>query len=301
MVLGEAYAYAKKILMTITDEAALEAALFLEHITGLSYAKQLAYPELDLSNVQQDTLLQLVHKRIAGIPLQYLTGHVGFMGLDFMVSSAVLIPRPDTELLVEQALSLLGIPRFCMGQQPITPDWNNDFIRILDIGTGSGCIPISLLVYARQAGKSLSVTAVDLSEAALEIARQNAVKNAVQDGIQFSQIDILQQPLLGTPYHLILSNPPYIPTTDIDGLMREVRDKEPYTALDGGADGLTFYRHFAHNINNWLLPNGVMLLEVGIRQAESVAELFQSLGFRTQITLDIQKIGRVVAIYRTCF
>jgi len=225
-----------------------------------------------LSAGELETFRAAVGRRAKREPLQYIRGQAEFWSLPFTVSPAVLIPRSDTEVLVEEALKRIAGPG-----------------RILDVGTGSGAIAIAL-AHERP---EVSVEAVDLSAEALTVARGNAARNGVTDRVTMRQGDLRQ--LRGAGYDLVVSNPPYIPSADLAGLMPEVREFEPSLALDGGADGLAAYRLLAAQAGALLKPGGWLLLEVGIDQAAAVTELLQGAGLVKIFTrVDYAGVARVV-------
>jgi release factor glutamine methyltransferase len=226
----------------------------------------------------RDRFRGLVRRRASGEPVAYLVGHKEFFSLDFLVSPAVLIPRPDTETLVDQAL------RDLKARALPAP-------TALDLGTGSGCLAIVLAKLV----PTLSVTAVDLSREALEIAGQNAKRNKVDNRVQFLCGDLFHPLKDDDRFDLLVSNPPYIPSGDIAGLEPTVRDFEPKSALDGGADGLDFYRRILGGAPKHLHPQGRVMVEVGIDQAEAVASLARAKGFvQVAIVADMGRIPRVV-------
>lgn len=213
-----------------------------------------------------------VGRRAKREPLQYIRGQAEFWSLPFAVSPAVLIPRPDTEVLVEEALKRVFGP-----------------CRILDVGTGSGAIAIALAHERPEA----QVEGVDISSQALAVAQGNAERNGVA-GRMTLQIGDLHQ-LSGSGFDLVVSNPPYIPTADLSGLMPEVREFEPLQALDGGGDGLDAYRALAAQARILLQPGGWLLLEVGIAQAVAVADLLRNAGLIEVFTrADYAGVARVV-------
>lgn len=213
----------------------------------------------------------MVARRAKREPLQYILGNQEFFGLEFAVTSAVLIPRHDTELLVTEALKLAQARS-----------------RILDIGVGSGCIACALAKSLPQA----DVWGVDISPLALGLARENALHHSVSLTLREGS---LFAPLAGERFNLIVSNPPYIPSGDLAALQPEVRQYEPRGALDGGASGLDFYEQIIPHAANYLLPEGWLLLEVGIGQAEKVAALLTRSGFAAVFrALDPGNIERVV-------
>lgn len=234
----------------------LDAEVLLSHILGKERIQLYVHFDQPLQQHELADFRAAVKKRAARIPVAYITGGREFMGLNFSVSPKVLIPRPDTEILAEAVLERLK---------------HTDQAQILDIGTGSGAIIISLLVRLPAAAG----TAVDISDEALAVAGQNAVKHRVDDRLELCRGD-LYQPVAGRTYHAILSNPPYIPDSDISGLAPEVRH-EPQIALAGGRDGLDFYRRLVRNAAELLRPGGFIAMEVGIHQAGAVAAMADSL------------------------
>jgi len=236
------------------ENARLEAEWLLCAATGLDRVGLYLNFEKPLNEGELAAYRALVARRARREPLQHILGSQEFHGLEFEVSPDVLIPRHDTETLVECALAK-------------APDARS----VLDVGTGSGCIAVTLarlLVAAR-------VTASDISGPALAVARRNAERNGVE--VEFLRGSLFE-PVSGRSFDLIVSNPPYIPTSDIDKLEPEVRDGDPRAALDGGPDGLDFYRALIPGAIVHLNPGGWLLLEVGIGQARDVAELFRQAG-----------------------
>lgn len=228
--------------------------------------------ERPLIAAELDAYRELIRRRVAREPLQYILGETEFWSLALTVSPAVLVPRADTEVLVEEALTRL-------------PDTG----RILDIGTGSGAIVIALAHERPEA----SCVAIDIDPAALAVARANAARHALDGRIVFDTGDLFQ--LAAGTFDLIVSNPPYIPAADLTGLMPEVRDYEPRRALDGGADGLDAYRALTRQAPERLSAGGWLLVEVGIDQADAVRELFTSAGFSDIfVRADYGGIDRVV-------
>jgi release factor glutamine methyltransferase len=226
-------------------------------------------------------------RRISGEPLEYILGTTEFMGLPFKVGPAVLIPRPDTEILVETAL------RYAAGQvESHKPEARGS--RILDIGTGSGCIAVSLAKSLPEA----RITATDISPEALEIARQNARLNAVQDKIDFLNCDLFPPcELQPASYDLIISNPPYIKSDVIATLQAEVRH-EPRIALDGGASGLEIYRRILRLSPDHLKPQGSLILEIGFDQKEDLVNIIDSLQIFEvkEVIKDYNNINRVLVL-----
>lgn len=232
----------------------VDAAWLLEDMLGISTAQVRRYPDRIFTAEEEDLLARALSRRIAGEPLQYITGRADFMGLRFHVDPRVLIPRADTENLVEQALYLLK-------------NTNKPHPAVLDLCTGSGAIGISI---AKMFPKA-DVTLTDISPDALDIARMNAEINGVN--VRFAQGDLFEA-IGETKFDLVVSNPPYIPRADLAGLQREVQ-AEPKLALDGGESGLDFYRRIAREARFYLNPEGAVALEVGEGQARDVVALLE--------------------------
>lgn len=226
---------------------------------------------------------EMIKKRVLRVPVAQILGEKEFMGLTFKVTADTLVPRPDTEILVQAAVDRL---RAMAGEEPL---------RFADIGTGSGAICLSVLHYL----SDTVADTVDISPAARAVAEENAASLGLADRITFHTGDLLQ-PLSGISFAAILSNPPYIPEADIATLAPEVRLKEPHTALSGGQDGLDFYRRLAKEAPAMLVPGGFTAFEVGIHQAGDVADLLKAnpLIDRTEILPDYAGIDRVVVGWR---
>lgn len=253
-----------------------EAGVLLAFVLKKEVPYLYAHPDELLSREQADRFMEAVQKRSNHMPFQYISNHQEFMSLDFYVDSNCLIPRSDTEILVEAALDW-------MNAHPLLP------MHVLDIGTGSGAIAVSCAYFNKKA----QVDAVELSAKTLQIAQRNAQKHQVHDRIRFIHTDFLAWKAEG-PYTVILSNPPYIRHDEMKSLMPGVRDYEPSAALDGGEDGLLFYRAIAGRIPELLLPEGAVFVEVGVGQAEPVSQLFREQGLKVSIYKDLAGIDRVV-------
>lgn len=238
------------------EEADLNAWYLLAEVFGIDRTFYLLNQQKEVPEQQYCDYQELIQKRASRIPLQHLTGIQEFMGLSFLVNPFVLIPRQDTELLVEMILS----------------EHQERKVRILDLCTGSGCIAVSL----KQLGGYDYVAASDLSQKALETAIRNGQMNHCQ--IDFRQGDLLA-PFEAERFDIIVSNPPYIPTAVIAGLEPEVRDFEPGEALDGTADGLHFYRRIAKESKVHLSRPGYLYLEIGHDQLEAVEQILGAEGF----------------------
>jgi release factor glutamine methyltransferase len=282
MTLREALTRATRQLDASPDlcvGAARDAALLLRHVLGISHAAQLAEPERELTPAQQAAFDAMVLRRLANEPIQYITGEQEFYGLALGVTPAVLIPRPETEQLVEAVLAELD------STQPL---------RILDVGTGSGAIAIALAHHLPRA----HVTAVDLSAAALEVAASNAARHGLTNRIRFVQSDLLDAlPPGELPFDFIVSNPPYVPTADRGSLHPQVRDHEPAAALFAGPDGLDVYRRLIPQARAALRPNGILALEIGQGQREAVAALLADWN-ELRFLDDLQQIPRVALAHR---
>ena len=254
----------------ITD-AELDARLLLEFICHTDRNALYAHGDQEIEEEKMQDFLQLIEKRAVHIPLQHLTGEQNFMGLDFLVNEHVLIPRQDTEILVEEIMRDL-----------------HDGIRILDMCTGSGCILLSLLHYSNDC----SGVGVDVSEDALAVARQNADRLAEKQAV-FIQSDLFEK--VEGSFDLIVSNPPYIRSQEIAGLMPEVREHEPHLALDGKDDGLHFYREIIKGAMPHLKRGGQLFFEIGYDQGEAVQALLAANGY-TEIAVvkDYAGLDRVV-------
>jgi release factor glutamine methyltransferase len=266
-------------------EARREAGSLLAHALGRDRAFLITYADERLEGVRAAHFRALVARRAAGEPFQYITGRQEFYGLEFEVTPDVLIPRPETELLVETALALLtGV------QSP----------AVCDIGTGSGCILVTLLHERRDA---VGVGA-DISAAALRVATRNAERHGVRDRLRFHKSDCFSFQGVGAAadamrrrFHLVVSNPPYIAEADFDGLQREVREHEPRVALTPGGDGLSVVRRLVAESAYHLRPAGYLLFEIGFDQHEQVSRLIDPRVWRLlDIHRDLQGIPRTVAL-----
>jgi release factor glutamine methyltransferase len=257
----------------------LDAEWLMSHVMGKERMELLLHPNMEMKKEEQELFFRLLQRRIQGEPLQYILGTQEFMGLRFKVDRRVLIPRQDTETLVEEALRVMK------------RDWRGTG-RILEIGTGSGAIAVSLAKLLPQS----FVTAVDLSPGALSVAAANARSHGVDGRIAFLNCDFLRDSLSddGERYHLLVSNPPYIPSGEIQGLQREVKDYEPRMALDGGEDGLLFYRVIKERAPSLLHKGGMLLLEVGYNQAEKVRDILSDTFHHIETIKDLAGIDRGV-------
>jgi release factor glutamine methyltransferase len=243
------------------DSPRLQTELLLAHLLELPRMQLYLNFERALTASQLDSFRELIKRRGQREPLQQIMGSTSFCGLEITVNRHVLVPRPETELLAEYGWQFLN--RISAGNpQPATA---------MDFGTGSGCLAIALAVHC----PALRVSALDLSAEALQVASQNAARHGVAERIGFFQGDGFAALTGENPFDLIASNPPYIPTPELMALQPEVRDYEPRQALDGGADGLDYYRRLATEAGDFLKADGRMLLEFGDGQEESLRALFQ--------------------------
>lgn len=260
-------------------DAALDARFLLEEVCGTNLQTLLVFPEKKVTEEEVNQYRAFVQRRKDREPTAMILGEWDFMGLTFHLNKSTLIPEQDTEVLVETALEELK--RRGPGEAPL---------RILDLCTGSGCILLSLLHELRNAGG----LGTDLSEEALEAARENAVRLGLQERAAFRQGD-LWEPVGDERFDLIVSNPPYVPTDVIPTLEPEVRCGEPYAALDGGEDGLVFYRRILKEAAGHLKPSGIIIVESGFDEAAQIAALMQDQKLRGIRTVkDYGGLDRVV-------
>ena len=259
------------------EASTLEARELVCFGTGKSREELQRDSRLYASPEREAQVRRLVERRMAGEPVAYLIGEWEFYGLPLDISQNVLIPRADTEVLAEQAIAYIQTLGEC---------------RVLDLCAGSGCVGLAIASQAPQARVVLG----EIDDSALKICRQNIRRNSLSARVMPIQMDAREKPArsLGE-FQCIVSNPPYIPTGDIAGLEASVRDYEPHMALDGGADGMDFYRSIAEQWKEALTPGGRIYFEVGIGQADAVLRLMRSQGFGDlQIIKDHHKIPRVV-------
>ncbi|MGN0332247.1 MAG: peptide chain release factor N(5)-glutamine methyltransferase [Lachnospiraceae bacterium] len=265
---------AEKLKEAGVIEYQLDAWYLLEYVTGISRAMYYARPERELSEEKKKQYDHYISKRCQRIPLQHITGEQEFMGLKFLVNEHVLIPRQDTEILVEETLKILK------GGE-----------RILDMCTGSGCILLSLLKLTKADG--VSGMGSDVSEEALKVAKENARKLCVN--AEFVQGDLFENISLDQKFDLIVSNPPYIPTDVIAGLQDEVKLHDPYIALDGKKDGLYFYRKIIKDSVYYIENKGWLMFEIGHDQGEAVKYLMEEAGYvNICVKKDLAALDRVV-------
>ncbi len=269
-------------------EAGLDAWLLLEYLTGKNRAYYYAHSDEQTDIETEENYKKLCRERAKHIPLQHLTGQAFFMGYEFYVNDKVLIPRQDTEILAEEGLRVIkDVPK----------------PSILDMCTGSGCILLSLLAKREDA---IGVGA-DISGEALAVAEENAKRLSLEDRAIFVESDTFSgeyfQEKYGNSirkYDILISNPPYIPRMEIQGLMEEVRLYDPQMALDGGMDGLYFYRRITKQAGRYLKPGGWLLYEIGCSQGAQVSELVKQAGFlNVEVKKDLSGLDRVVLGQKT--
>ena len=265
------------------ESTRLDAEVLLAHVLEKQRIYLYVHFDEPLQPGELAAYREMIKKRVLRVPVAQILGEKEFMGLTFKVTADTLVPRPDTEILVQAAVDRL---RAMAGEEPL---------RFADIGTGSGAICLSVLHYL----SDTVADTVDISPAARAVAEENAASLGLADRVTFHTGDLLQ-PLSGISFVAILSNPPYIPEADIAKLAPEVRLKEPHTALSGGQDGLDFYRRLAEEAPAMLVPGGFTAFEVGIHQAGDVADLLKAnpLIDRTEILPDYAGIDRVVVGWR---
>lgn len=272
MTFREAIAYGEKKLNSAgVMDARNDAWLLLAFVCKIDHTYYYMHMEDVLTDIQQEEYERVLGKRAERVPLQYITGEQQFMGLPFYVNSSVLIPRQDTETLVEEALKI------------IRPG-----MKVLDLCTGSGCILISILKNVLD----IEGFGYDISKQALLVAKENAKRNNVT--ATFERSDLFDS--ITDSFDVIVSNPPYIPTDIIHGLMPEVVEFEPFQALDGKEDGLYFYRKIIVEAKDYFNPGGTLLFEIGHDQGEAVSGLMQAAGFsHVKVVKDLAGNDRVVS------
>lgn len=252
------------------ENGEFEARELFMYAAGMTMTEVVLNRGSEVDAETEERVRQLVKRRISGEPLQYITGTAEFMGLEFEVNPYTLIPRQDTETLVETVI-----------------EYAADGVKILDIGTGSGCIGISLARYI----KNSKVTLADISVGALDMAKKNAESNGVR--VKCVRLDILKE-IPESEFDIIVSNPPYIETETIQGLDVNVRDYEPLSALDGGADGLVFYRRITDIAPQILKNGGLLAYEIGYNQGEAVGSMVRKAFGNARVIKDLCGNDRVV-------
>ena len=259
---------------SLSDNARFEAELIVMSAVGINRTQLVLDSRRDVTGEQRERVSEMVKRRQSGEPLQYILGECEFMSLDFYVESGVLIPRSDTETLVEAVIEKTD---------------ENKNMKILDICTGSGCIGISTAHFR----SSAYVDLIDISDKAIEIAKKNIVRNNVQSRVKVQKMDILNE-YPSEKYDIVVSNPPYIETEVIDTLQTEVKNHEPRLALDGGEDGLIFYRRITEIAPEILKKGGMLAFEIGYNQGKAVSALMGKNFCDVRIIQDFSKNDRVV-------
>lgn len=278
MVIRQLIATQSLRLKKDAPDALREARILFAHASGRSLTDILIYGEQTVEPAVEKNFIELISRRSHGEPVAYLTGKKEFMGLEFDVNRSVLIPRPDTECLVEKVLE-----RIKNG-------------KVLELCTGSGCIGIALAHYA----PNIEVTAVDISRDALTVAEKNAKKNHVAERITFQHLDILKEHTFPWIFDAVVSNPPYIRKEELRNLEKDVRDYEPMLALDGGSDGLIFYHRIKKIAMQCLRPGGLIAVEIGYDQGEQVKNIMSAVG-EVEVYCDYAGNHRVVLATKNFF
>lgn len=266
----------KALREILKENAGFEAKEIIMSVCGMSTSDWIINRKAEVKEEYVNKALEMAHRRISGEPLQYIIGKAGFMGMDFEVNKNTLIPRQDTETLIETLIDMIGDRK----------------VSILDIGTGSGCIGISLGKFLKDA----RITVLDISQEALNTALRNADRNGVK--IKAVCMDILSEIPEGK-YDVIVSNPPYIETSIIKSLQTEVRDYEPLSALDGGSDGLLFYRRITDIAPRLLNEKGILAYEIGYDQGKKVHMLMEKDFYDIRIIKDYCGNDRVITGKKT--
>jgi release factor glutamine methyltransferase len=277
-----------------SESARLDAELLLAHALGVERTAILAHPEAPLGDGQVETFRAFVERRASGEPVAYIRGLKEFYGLSFAVDSRALIPRPETERLVELALAQVVTRLTASARPPGTPP-----VRVIDVGTGSGAVVVTMAVVLRRGGfgRDVALMATDVSDDALALAVENAVAHGVADLIDARPADLLEGTTFGGPFDVIVANLPYVPASLVPRLP-VAASFEPSTALDGGADGLDVIRRFLPAIPEALTDDGVVLLEIGSDQADAVVDYAEQKlpGWDAFVHADLSGAPRVVAL-----
>ncbi|MBE5926895.1 MAG: peptide chain release factor N(5)-glutamine methyltransferase [Lachnospiraceae bacterium] len=258
------------------DDYKSDAWLLFEYAFGMNRTSYLVKADKEVEGVISE-YLDIINERATRKPLQHITGVQEFYGLEFIVNENVLIPRQDTEILVEEVIKIIN-----------NPDCKDTGCHILDMCTGSGCIAITLAKNC----ENTKVTGVDISDGALEVAVANKEKNSAAN-VDFIQSNLFEN--INNKFDIIVSNPPYIESDVIDTLMQEVKDFEPRLALDGEADGLKFYREITKQSLKYMKPSGYLLYEIGHNQGEAVSNIMIENGYTAvKVIKDLAGLDRVV-------
>ena len=272
------------------SDADFDAFALLEYVTGVSKSDYFLKKSDEISDFCYDRYIELIKRRSTRVPLQHITNRQNFFGYDFYVDSNVLIPRQDTEVLIEKILEVI--------EANFNVEISSD-ISILDMCTGSGCIAITIYKELIKRGFNIDATAVDLSKDALAVTEKNidnlVGKKALNNTFHIIESDMFSNINNNRSYDIIVSNPPYIPTRDIEKLEPEVRDYDPIMALDGDTDGLRFYRRIIEESSNYLNNNGFIAFEIGYNQGDDVKSLLEEKGYKDiHIYKDLGGLDRVI-------
>ena len=270
MVISE---FVRETAKQLGDNARFEAELMVMSVMEMDRTRLVLNGKLPVMLQHTYRMNKMIERRKKGEPLQYILGETEFMSLDFFVREGVLIPRSDTEILVETVIDKIGDKK----------------TTVADICTGSGCIGISIAHYK----KNTDVELFDISDIALETAEKNIKRNNLSDRVKSYKMDILNE-YPKKKYDVVVSNPPYIENAVIETLQTEVKDYEPRIALDGGEDGLVFYRRITGTENNFLKKGGLLAFEIGYNQGESVRGLMKNDFYDTEVIKDLNDNDRVV-------
>lgn len=276
LVLKNVMGFGKEFLKNSgIDSFLIDSQVLLMNATGFNKIQLFTHDDYVLSESEYSVYIDYIKRRALLEPVQYIIGKCEFMSLDFIVNNSTLIPRADTEILVEKAIELINA---------------NGYTEIIDIGTGSGAIAVSMAKYCR----NTFVTAVDISKEAINTARKNAENNGVLERIKFVESNLFDSVEL-KKYDMILSNPPYIKTSEISTLMPQVKNYEPVSALDGGSDGLDFYFKIVSQCSDYLKNGGALIFEIGFEQGNDVKTILENNGFiNTAVLKDLAGLDRVV-------
>ena len=258
----------------------LDTQLILAHVLKRDKLYIMTNRDVNVSIKNEEKFLEFIEKRANKMPLKYILGETEFMGLDFIIKEGVLIPRNDTEILVEEVLKLIK---------------DEEELEVCDLCSGSGAIGISLAHYR----KNIKVDEIDFYPIPEEITKKNIAKHKLDDRVKFIKSDLLKEVIKeNKKYHILVSNPPYIKEEEINTLMKDVKDYEPHTALDGGEDGLVFYRRIIEESKKVLKENALIAFEIGYDQGEAVSKLLEDNGFNNiKVVKDLAGLDRVVLGY----
>lgn len=278
MKIGELLNIGTKILLEAgIDTARLDSQLLLGKVIKKDKLYLMINNMEDVNNKDEEEFFNLIDKRKEKMPVKYILGECDFMGLDFFVEKGILIPRSDTEVLVEKILSMID---------------ENAELKVCDLCSGSGAIGIALAYYR----KNIKVDSIDYYDIPEKITRKNIARHKLQDRVNFIKSDLLNEVIdTGIKYDVLVSNPPYIKTEEIETLMSDVKNYEPHTALDGGDDGLIFYRKIVKQSSMVLRKNSILAFEIGFDQGQSVKKLMEDNGYtKVEVIKDLAGLDRVV-------